>query len=104
LATDGTARAFRDAGIAVQRINKVKEGRPHIVDSMKNGEIDLVLNTSSGASDIADSRSLRQTAVANRIPYYTTVAGARATVAAILAMDTDTLEVAPLQSYFHGSY
>ena len=104
VATDGTAQAFRDAGIAVHRINKVKEGRPHIVDSMKNGEIDLVLNTSSGASDIADSRSLRQTAVSKRIPYYTTVAGARATVAAILAMDTDTLEVAPLQSYFDGSY
>jgi carbamoyl-phosphate synthase large subunit len=104
LATDGTAQAFRDVGIAVKRINKVKEGRPHVVDSMKNGEIDLVLNTSSGASDIADSLSLRQTAVANRIPYYTTAAGARATVAAILAMHTDTLEVAPLQSYFDGSY
>jgi carbamoyl-phosphate synthase large subunit len=104
LATGGTAQAFRDAGIPVARINKVKEGRPHIVDSMKNGEIDLVFNTTSGATDIADSRSLRQTAVANRIPYYTTVAGARATVAAILAIHTDTLDVAPLQSYFDGSY
>ena len=104
LATGGTAQAFREAGIPVERINKVKEGRPHIVDSMKNGEVDLVFNTTSGATDIADSRSLRQTAVANRIPYYTTVAGARATVAAILAMHTDTLEVAPLQSYFDGSY
>jgi carbamoyl-phosphate synthase large subunit len=100
IATDGTAQAFKEAGVAVQRINKVKEGRPHIVDSMKNGEIDLVLNTSDGASDIADSRSLRQTAVTNRIPYYTTLAGARATVAAILALETETLEVAPLQSYF----
>ena len=100
VATDGTARAFHDAGIAVRRVNKVKEGRPHIVDDMKNGDIDLVINTSSGATDIADSLSLRQTAVANRIPYYTTVAGARAMVAAICAMHTDTLDVAPLQSYF----
>jgi carbamoyl-phosphate synthase large subunit len=104
VATGGTAQAFRDAGIPVKRINKVKEGRPHIVDSMKNGEIHMVLNTTSGASDIADSLSLRQTAVANRIPYYTTVAGARATVAAIMALDRAPLEVAPLQSYFDGSY
>ena len=104
IATGGTAEAFREAGITVKRINKVKEGRPHIVDSIKNGEIDLVLNTSGGATDIADSLSLRQTAVTNRIPYYTTVAGARATVAAIIAMDTETLEVTPLQSYFDGSY
>lgn len=104
LATDGTANAFQHAGIPVERINKVKQGRPHIVDSMKNGEISLVLNTTSGASDVADSLSMRQTAVGNRIPYYTTVAGARATVAAILAIHTDTLDVAPLQSYFDRSY
>ena len=104
MATDGTAKAFADAGIDVQRINKVKEGRPHIVDSMKNGDVHLVFNTSGGAADIADSASLRQTSVTNHIPYYTTVSGARATVAAILAMHTDALEVAPLQSYFDGSY
>ncbi|MDC0033447.1 carbamoyl-phosphate synthase large subunit [Alphaproteobacteria bacterium] len=104
LGTEGTAQAFNDAGITAVRVNKVKEGRPHIVDSMKNGEVNLVFNTSGGAADITDSRSLRQTAVTNHIPYYTTLAGARATVAAILAMHTDTLEVAPLQSYFEGSY
>ena len=102
LATEGTAQAFRDAGMSVQHVNKVKEGRPHIVDSMKNGEVHLVFNTSGGGADIADSRSLIQTAVTNHIPYYTTVSGARATVAAILAIHTDTLEVAPLQSYFDG--
>ena len=104
LATEGTAQAFRDAGMSVQHVNKVKEGHPHIVDSMKNGEVHLVFNTSGGAADIADSRSLIQTAVTNHIPYYTTVSGARATVAAILAIHTDTLEVAPLQSYFVGQY
>jgi carbamoyl-phosphate synthase large subunit len=80
------------------------EGRPHIVDAMKDGEVDLVINTSAGAAEISDSRSLRQTAVMNRIPYYTTVAGARATVSAIEALRTETLEVAPLQSYFDGSF
>ena len=100
LATGGTAKAFSDVGISVGRVNKVKEGRPHIVDIMRSGEVHLVFSTSDGAVDIADSKSLRATAVNNRIPYYTTVAGARATVLAILAMHADTLEVAPLQSYF----
>ncbi len=100
LATGGTAKAFSDVGISVELVNKVKEGRPHIVDIMKTGEVHLVFSTSDGAVDIADSKSLRATAVNNRIPYYTTVAGARATVLAILAMHADTLEVAPLQSYF----
>ena len=103
LATEGTAQAFCDAGMSVQQVNKVKEGRPHIVDSMKNGEVHLVFNTSGSAADIADSRSLIQTAVTSHIPYYTTVSGARATVAAILAIHTNTLEVAPLQSYFYES-
>jgi carbamoyl-phosphate synthase large subunit len=100
LATDGTARTFTEAGIEVTRINKVREGRPHIVDAMKDGEVALVINTVAGAAEIFDSRSLRQCAVTQRIPYCTTVAGARATVAAIEALRTGTLEVAPLQSYF----
>jgi len=104
LATSGTADALSAEGIAAERVNKVMEGRPHIVDAMKDGEVDLVINTSAGAAEISDSRSLRQTAVMNRIPYYTTVAGARATVSAIEALCTETLEVAPLQSYFDGSF
>jgi carbamoyl-phosphate synthase large subunit len=104
LATSGTADALSAEGIAAERVNKVMEGRPHIVDAMKDGEVDLVINTSAGAAEISDSRSLRQTAVMNRIPYYTTVAGARATVSAIEALRTETLEVAPLQSYFDGSF
>jgi len=104
LATTGTARALHAEGITATRINKVMEGRPHVVDAMKDGEVAMVINTAAGAAEIRDSQSLRQTAVMNRIPYYTTVAGARATVAAIDAMRAGPLEVAPLQSYFTGSF
>jgi carbamoyl-phosphate synthase large subunit len=104
LATDGTATALLNAGINVKPVNKVMQGRPHIVDAMKNGEVHLVFNTTEGAAEISDSRSLRQTAISNRIPYHTTVAGARATVAAISALRAGPLDVMPLQSYFQGSY
>jgi carbamoyl-phosphate synthase large subunit len=104
LATDGTAKALHAGGIAATRVNKVMEGRPHVVDAMKDGIIHLVINTAGGDAEIRDSRSLRQTAVMNRIPYYTTVAGARAAVGAIDALRTGPLEVAPLQSYFDGSF
>ncbi len=104
VATDGTVKALHAEGIAATRVNKVMEGRPHIVDAMKDGVIHLVINTAGGDAEIRDSRSLRQTAVMNRIPYYTTVAGARATVGAINALRSGPLEVAPLQSYFDGSF
>ena len=104
LATDGTAQVFDQAGLPVRRINKVLEGHPHIVDAMINGEVQLVFNTTEGAQTIADSFSLRRTALVNNIPYYTTVAGARAAVAAIAALRNGSLEVAPLQSYLTGSY
>ncbi len=84
----------------MERINKVHEGRPHIVDAMKDGEVQLVFNTVEGAQAIADSFSLRQAALLGNIAYYTTVAGARASVAAIAALASGELEVAPLQSYF----
>jgi carbamoyl-phosphate synthase large subunit len=100
LATRGTAQFLAAAGIAVTPVNKVLEGRPHIVDMMLNGEVQLVFNTTEGAQAIADSFSLRRTALTNAIPYYTTVAGARAAVQAIAALKGGNLEVAPLQSYF----
>jgi carbamoyl-phosphate synthase large subunit len=100
VATTGTARHLEAQGIAVELVNKVLEGRPHIVDAMQNGDIELVLNTTEGAQAISDSYTLRRTALTQKIPYYTTVAGARAAVAAIAAMQRGTLEVAPLQSYF----
>ena len=81
-------------------MKKVHEGRPHIVDSMISGDVQLVLNTTEGAKAIADSYELRRSALVRRIPYYTTVAGAKAAVEAISAMRVGGLEVAPLQSYF----
>jgi carbamoyl-phosphate synthase large subunit len=104
VATQRTQAHFTSEGIAAERVNKVLEGQPHIVDAMIDGEIQLVINTTEGAQAIADSFSLRRTALTNSIPYYTTVAGARAAVAAIEALRRGALEVAPLQSYLSGSY
>jgi carbamoyl-phosphate synthase large subunit len=104
IATSGTASLLRQAGIAVEVINKVLEGRPHIVDRMLSGGVQLVFNTTEGAQAIADSFSLRRTALTHNIPYYTTVAGARAAVQAIAALKAGNLEVASLQSYFEGSF
>ena len=104
LATSGTARALEAAGLPVGRINKVLEGRPHIVDAMKSGEVQLVFNTTDSVQAITDSFSLRRTALVNRIPYYTTASGARAAVEAIAALKAGQLEVLPLQSYFIGGF
>jgi carbamoyl-phosphate synthase large subunit len=100
VATGGTAGVLEEAGLTVTRVNKVMEGRPHIVDAMKNGEIQLVFNTTEGSQAIQDSFSLRRTALMHKIPYYTTVAGMRAAVQAISTLVSGTLEVAPLQFYF----
>ena len=99
LATDGTARTLVEERLPVMRVNKVSEGRPHIVDLMLSGGVQLVFNTTEGSQAIADSFSLRRTALNNSIPYYTTVAGARAAVQAIRALRAGSLEVASLQSY-----
>jgi carbamoyl-phosphate synthase large subunit len=104
LATKGTAQALKDAGLNAESVNKVMHGQPHIVDAMKDGRVDIVFNTAAGVAEIADSRSLRETAVMNKIPYYTTVAGTRAIIAAISALRTGTLEVTPLQSYLGNSF
>lgn len=100
VATSGTARFFEEHGIAVRRVNKVMEGRPHVVDAMKNGDINLVFNTSEGAASIRDSFDLRRTALMNKIPYFTTMAGAKAAVRAIEALRAGSLAVTPLQAYF----
>ena len=99
LATNGTQKALADAGVPAARVNKVMEGRPHAVDAMLSGDIQLVFNTAHGAASIRDSLSLRQTALTNNIPYYTTVAGSRAAVAAIKALQTATLDVKSLQDF-----
>ncbi|MEQ8823763.1 MAG: carbamoyl-phosphate synthase large subunit [Filomicrobium sp.] len=99
LATRGTKRFLESHGVECEAINKVLEGRPHIVDAMKNGEVQLVFNTTEGAKALADSKDIRRTALMHHIPYYTTLAGARAVIRAIRALKSDSLEVAPLQSY-----
>ena len=104
LATSGTAKTLKDAGIKVDRTKKVLEGRPHIVDNMLSGHVDLVINTTDGAQAITDSFSLRRTALTHNIPYYTTVEGAKAAVKAIDAIRRGHLEVVPLQTYLSGSF
>jgi carbamoyl-phosphate synthase large subunit len=99
VATRGTKRALDAHGIPCEQINKVLEGRPHIVDLMKNGEVSLVFNTTEGAKALADSKDIRRTALLHHIPYYTTLAGALAATHAIKALAAGTLNVAPLQSY-----
>ena len=104
LATRGTAARIREAGFAVTAVNKVLEGRPHCVDAIRSGEVQLVINTASGPQSVADSFAIRRSALTHGVPHYTTIAGARAAVHAIAALKAGTLEVAPLQSYFRGSY
>ncbi|MEQ9640362.1 MAG: carbamoyl-phosphate synthase large subunit [Alphaproteobacteria bacterium] len=99
VATRGTAKALEAAEIPVTTVNKVLEGRPHIVDSLSNGEIDLIINTTEGTQAIADSFTLRRSALVQNITYSTTIAGARAAVQAIARLRAGPLEVAPVQSY-----
>ena len=100
VATRGTAKVLEKNHIPVRIVNKVLEGRPHIVDSMTNEEIDLIINTTEGNQSKADSYSLRRTALTKNIPYYTTIAGANAILLAIQSMIANDLEVTPLQAYF----
>ncbi len=104
IATRGTAAFLKNAGLPVELVNKVREGRPHIVDAMLSGDICLMFNTTEGAAAIADSFELRRTALMRNLPYYTTMAGAKASVEAIAALRTGRLDVAPLQSYFKTPY
>ena len=97
-ATGGTARFLRAAGVACGDMRKVLEGSPHIVDAIGNGEIALVINTTQGARAVSDSFSLRRAALTGRVPYYTTVAGARAAVQAMETLLAGSLDVGSLQS------
>ncbi|MEO1065917.1 MAG: carbamoyl-phosphate synthase large subunit [Pseudomonadota bacterium] len=100
LATGGTQTFLEGHGIETTRVNKVLEGRPHAVDALKNGEVQLVFNTTEGPKALADSRSLRQAALLNKVPYYTTLSGAVAAAYGIEAYKRDVVEVRSLQSYF----
>ena len=100
IATAGTQRFLAGKNIPCDKVNKVLEGRPHIVDAIKNGEVQLVINTTEGAQALADSRSLRREALLHKVPYFTTLAGASAAALGIEALLGGQLEVRPLQSYF----
>ncbi len=102
IATSGTQRYLNEQGIPAIKINKVLEGRPHIVDAIKNGGVQLVFNTTEGATALADSRSLRAAALLHKVPYYTTLSGAVAAAQGIKAYLAGDLEVRTLQSYFGG--
>jgi carbamoyl-phosphate synthase large subunit len=102
IATSGTQRYLSEHGVAAAKINKQLEGRPHIVDAIKNGEVQLVFNTTEGAQALADSRALRRAALLHKVPYYTTLSGAVAAALGIKAYLADEFEVRTLQSYFAG--
>jgi len=99
IATEGTADYLRERGLAVTTVNKVAQGRPHIVDRMKDGKVALVLNTTEGWQSLQDSKSIRASALQGRIPYFTTASAGVAAVSAIAAMRDHPLEVRSLQSY-----
>ena len=101
VATEGTYRYLRDNGIVCERAFKISEGRPNILDQMKSGEIDLVINTPTGKKKTrSDAYYIRRTALEYEIPYFTTVAGARAAALAISALKSRELQVKPLQEYY----
>jgi carbamoyl-phosphate synthase large subunit len=100
IATSGTLRYLKEQGLPAEKINKVLEGRPHIVDAITNGEVQLVFNTTEGAQALADSRSLRRAALLHKVPYYTTLSGAVAAAQGIKAYLAGDLEVRALQHYF----
>ncbi len=102
IATGGTQRYLAEQGVPAEKINKVAEGRPHIVDAIRNGDVALVFNTTEGALALADSRSLRRAALLHKVPYYTTLSGAVAAAQGIKAYLGGDLEVRALQSYFDG--
>ncbi|NGY06135.1 carbamoyl-phosphate synthase large subunit [Solimonas terrae] len=100
VATHGTAAIIRKAGIACEGVNKVKEGRPHCVDMIKNGEIQFIANTTEGKQSIEESRSIRGAAIQHKVCYFTTIAGA---LAAAVAMDhLDEVDVNRLQALHSG--
>ena len=99
LATSGTCKLLEENGLSVTQVNKVLEGRPHIVDAMKDATVELVINTTEGEQSLADSKSIRRTALEMKIPYFTTIAAAEAAISGIKAVRTGPLNVRSLQDY-----
>jgi carbamoyl-phosphate synthase large subunit len=102
LATTGTYAYLKQAGVAVTRVNKVREGRPHCVDRMLDGDVHLVMNTTAGAQAIKDSFDIRRTALVRGIPYYTTLSACKAAVGAISELRSGRIQVRSLQEYQEG--
>ena len=98
-ATDGTARYLEGEGVTVERVNKVAQGRPHIVDRVVDGDIALIFNTTEGWQSLKDSESIRRSALMNKVPQFTTASASVAAAHAIAALRNSDLEVRPLQSY-----
>jgi carbamoyl-phosphate synthase large subunit len=99
VATRGTAKALSQNGIPVEIVNKVHEGRPNIVDLVKNRQIDLIINTSTGRRPKRDQVSIRAVAVDHSVPLITTISGAAASVHGIEALLQEEIQVKPLQEY-----
>ncbi|MES2021634.1 MAG: carbamoyl-phosphate synthase large subunit [Pseudomonadota bacterium] len=104
VATGGTAEYLAAHGVAVERVNKVAQGRPHIVDRIKDGGIDLIFNTTEGWQSLKDSSPIRGSALSLKIPYFTTAPASVEAALAIVALSTRSLEVRPLQSYYSHSH
>jgi carbamoyl-phosphate synthase large subunit len=102
IATRGTAAFLEKEGLAVQVIKKVQDGRPHVVDAIVNGDTALLINTTLGNKSIADSYHIRRAALEYKVPYFTTMAGARAAVSAIRSLRRSELGVKSLQEYYAG--
>lgn len=100
VATAGTADYLAEHGVPVERVNKVAQGRPHIVDRILDGDIALIFNTTEGWQSLRDSESIRASAVAQKVPYFTTASASVATAQAIDALSRRSLEVRPLQAYY----
>ncbi|MGB5777521.1 MAG: carbamoyl-phosphate synthase large subunit [Allopontixanthobacter sediminis] len=100
IATGGTQQYLVEQGLPVERVRKVAEGQPHIVDRMIDGDVDLVFNTTEGWQSHIDSKSIRASALTSRIPYYTTAAASLAAAQAIVAINASQLEVRSLQDYY----
>src|SRR5271156_7113703 len=101
IATEGTSHYIQKLGLECERVNKVLDGSPHVVDAMRQGRIAMVINTPD-ASGTKDSFSIRRTALELRLPYFTTMAGAKAAVEGIFALKHETFEVRALQDYHQG--
>jgi carbamoyl-phosphate synthase large subunit len=102
IATKGTAKYLEDHGLDVEVVNKVTEGRPHIVDKIKNKEIHFVINTVSGTQAQKDSFSIRQSALQYKVPFTTTIFGATAAVNAIEMFKKKKMNIKPIQEYHKG--